>query len=134
MSDDAHTLQPAPSDLLTVPFWEAAERGEFKLPKCEACQRFHFYPRSLCPHCGSARLSWCDAEPEGTILAATTVHRAPAPDFAADVPYSLAVVVLTDGPSLFGRLQTDRAIGETVRIGFAKRPDALPLVVFRLPD
>ena len=39
-------------------FWEAAAQGKLLLKKCRACGEAHYYPRALCPFCGSDRTDW----------------------------------------------------------------------------
>lgn len=92
---------------------------ELRLPRCQDCAAFHFYPRSRCPECGSARLEWQPVSGDGTVYSYTVVHRAPAPEFAGEVPYVVAVVALAEGPHLMSRI-----VGiapEAVRIGMAVR-------------
>jgi len=42
----------------------------FSLPKCLSCGEFHFFPRVVCPHCGSYDLSGkrCLAKPRSIQL------------------------------------------------------------------
>jgi uncharacterized OB-fold protein len=45
----------------TREFWSAAEAGRLMLNTCEDCLRPHWYPRMVCPLCGSTRLRWQQA-------------------------------------------------------------------------
>lgn len=90
-----------------------------RLPRCRDCAAFHFYPRSRCPHCGSADLDWQPVSGAGTVYSYTVVQRAPAPAFADEVPYVVAIVALAEGPHLMSRI-----VGvppDAVRIGMAVR-------------
>ena len=49
------------------PFWEGVARRELLIQRCDACQRYVFYPRSHCPHCFGDSLSWVQATGAGTI-------------------------------------------------------------------
>lgn len=90
---------PLPSvDPVTEPYWSAASRGEFLLPRCKGCDRFHHHPRRWCPHCWSSDLEWARPSGRGVLLTFSIVHQAPSPAFA--VPYVLAVVKLEEGPQL----------------------------------
>ncbi len=101
MSDE----RPLPSsDPGTAPYWEGARRHELRLPRCRDCGEVHFYPRSLCPHCGSADLEWIAASGRGNVYSFTVVHRAPSSAFKARVPYVVAVVSLEEGPHLMTTL------------------------------
>ena len=112
MSDERPLPSPDPG---TAPYWEGTRAHELRLPRCEDCGEVHFYPRSLCPNCGCARLEWIVASGRGSVYSYTVVHRAPSSAFKARVPYVVAVVALEEGPHLM------TAIGgcapDQVRIG-----------------
>lgn len=128
--------RPLPSpNALTEPYWLAANQGELKLPRCEACLKFHSYPRSICPHCGSTQLAWRAVSGRAEVYSYTVVHRAPSQGFAGLVPYVVAVVALDEGPHLMTRLtqvQPDAVrIGLRVQVEFEKQDDEIALPVFR---
>jgi uncharacterized OB-fold protein len=112
---------PAP-DPATTEYWEAAKRGELRLPKCSDCGKLHFYPKTLCPHCGSTRLEWARASGNGEVYSFTVVHRAPSPAFEGDVPYVVAVIALEEGPhmmsSVVGVAPDQVRVGQKVRVKF----------------
>jgi uncharacterized OB-fold protein len=121
MSADARP-RPVP-DALTRPYWDAAKAHRLELPRCEACGRWHFYPRSLCPHCGSATIGWAAVSGRGTVYSATEVQRAPSPAFA--VPYVVALIALDEGPHLMSSVvNCEPAV---VRIGLRVRATFLDL-------
>ena len=133
-------LRPYPSpNPLTAPYWQAAQQGELKLPRCDACTKFHFYPRSACPHCGATDLTWQAVSGKGAVYSYTVVHRAPSKGFEALVPYVVAVIALAEGPHLMTRLtqvQPDTVrIGMRVQVAFEQQDDActLPLFCAELP-
>ncbi len=128
--------RPLPSpNPLTAPYWQAAAQGVLKLPRCEACGKFHFYPRAHCPHCGSDRLAWNAVSGKGEVYSYTVVHRAPSKGFEEQVPYVVAVVALEEGPHLMTRLvqvSVDAArIGLKVAVEFDKQDEDTALPVFR---
>ena len=128
--------RPLPSpNPLTAPYWDAAAHGEFKLPRCEACGQFHFYPRATCPHCRSPRLAWHPASGNGEVYSYTVVHRAPSKGFEALVPYVIAVIALDEGPHMMTRLvdviPQDVRIGLKVQVQFDQPQEEVRLPVFR---
>lgn len=127
--------RPLPSpNALTEPYWKAAARGELQLPRCEACGRFHFYPRAACPHCGSPLLKWQPVSGRGEVYSFTVVHRAPSKGFESLVPYVVAVVALAEGPHLMTRMTHVQAqavrIGMPVQVAFEQQDESTTLPVF----
>ena len=51
----------------TKRFWEAAAQGQLLIKKCQACGEVHYYPRALCPFCGSDRTDWQPASGRGRL-------------------------------------------------------------------
>ena len=75
-----------------APFWEAAERGALLLKHCRACAKAHWYPRVVCPLCGSDDVEWNEASGRGAIHSFSVVRR-------MGEPYVLAYVTLDEGPT-----------------------------------
>jgi len=103
--------QPSPE---TAGFWEGVAMGELRLKRCSACHRLWHPKRIVCTECGSSELEWAPASGRGEIYSFSEVHRAPAPAFAASVPYAVGVVRLAEGVHLFTRLF---AMGAPLEIG-----------------
>jgi uncharacterized OB-fold protein len=83
----------------TAPYWEAANRGELLIQRCNPCDRPFFYPRSACPTCASTDITWITASGRARLHTYLINHR-PAPGFEADAPYAIAVVELEEGPRM----------------------------------
>jgi uncharacterized OB-fold protein len=116
--------QPSPD---TQPFWEAAGRGQLLLKKCRACGDLHYYPRPLCPFCGSDTTEWQPAAGTGTIYSYSVMRR-------AEVPYAIAYVTLDEGPTMMTNLvdcDLDRlAIGQRVKLVFTPTEGGPPVPTF----
>jgi uncharacterized OB-fold protein len=97
-----HIPAPVPDGDSKV-FWEGVAQGKLLIQRCDACQRFIFYPRSICPHCFADTLSWVEAQGTGTIYSYTVVHRAFGP-FAGQTPFVVAIVELTEGVRMMTRI------------------------------
>ena len=104
-------------DAMTEPYWAGARARRLLIPCCNACGKHHFYPRSLCPHCGSPRLEWKQVSGAGTLYSYTIVNRAPSPAFAPEVPYVVGIVELAEGPHLMSNIVG--CAPAAVRIGMA---------------
>ncbi len=101
----------------TAPFWQALAAGRFELPWCLDCGEAHFYPRVLCPHCGSTRLDWRAASGRGQIHTYVINHKSPK-GWTGKVPYVLAVVELDEGPRMLSNLELEETpTPENIRIG-----------------
>ena len=90
-------ISPSPDAL---PFWQASRRGELALPFCETCDGFFFYPRTLCPTCGSRDVTWRTASGRGRVHTFCIQHVGPVPGFREAVPFVTAIVELEEGPRL----------------------------------
>lgn len=58
---------PDRSDERTAGYWEGFEAGEIRLPRCRDCETFHWYPKHVCPDCGSDRIEWTAVSGEATL-------------------------------------------------------------------
>lgn len=92
-------------------FAAALAQGRFQIQHCAACGQHVFYPRALCPYCGSAQLGWVKASGAAQVYSSTTVRR------KAEVggDYNVALVDLAEGPRLMSRI--DGIAPDQVRIG-----------------
>lgn len=124
----AERILPAPGTTPeTEPFVAAAREGRFVLPVCDDCGRTHWYPRAVCPHCGSSRMGWKPASGRGTVYSHSTMWR-------VEAPYTLAYVTLDEGPTiltnLVGAPLDSWRIGQAVRVRFQAAEDGVPVAVF----
>jgi uncharacterized OB-fold protein len=111
-------VKPLPQpDPVTQPFWDSVRRHAIELQRCAGCRTFIFYPRAICPSCGSGALHWEPVSGRGTLYSFTVVHRATVPEFRADVPYVVALVDLDEGPRLMATLVDVPADPARIRIG-----------------
>ncbi len=87
-------------DLETQPFWDAANDGRLLIKHCNACTKYHFYPRPFCPHCWSSEVEWVEASGRATLYTWSVVVSNDLPPFDERVPYVAAVVDLAEGPRM----------------------------------
>jgi uncharacterized OB-fold protein len=99
-------------------FFERARAGELTAIRCEPCGTLAIPPKEFCASCGAR--SWQPVALAGTgTITSYTVIRVPSRTHAAIAPYAVALVRLTEGVSLLGRV-----VGlplEAVRVGLAVR-------------
>jgi uncharacterized protein len=130
----APRISPAP---VAAPFWEAAARRELVLPFCGACRTFFFYPRVICPRCGSRDVQWRPASGRGRVHSFCIHHQSPLPGFRDALPFVSAIVELDEGPRLMTFLtgvEPDPAAVRCempVEVAFTELADGQFLPVFR---
>jgi hypothetical protein len=106
------------------------EKGAFKIQQCASCEKYVFYPRHLCPHCGSASLQWKSASGRAQVYSTTVARRRP--DRGGD--YNVCIVELEEGPRMTSRVEgidpDQVTIGMDLTHAIADGGDAGPFIVF----
>lgn len=142
MTDDAARadaspyLKPLPEPTaVSQPFWDAARRHRLVLQRSRKTGKYIFYPRAVSPFGAGDELEWVEASGRGTVYTYTVARRPTAPQWAADVPYVIAIVALEEGPHLTANIVDcdpgDVAIGMAVTALFADVTPEVTLVQFR---
>lgn len=108
----------------------ALNEGRFIIQRCGDCGRHVFFPRSICPHCWSARLDWVEPKGTGTVYSTTTVRRKP----EAGGDYDVSLIDLDEGVRLMSRVEgvppAEVKIGSRVRAK-VRVADGIGVVVFQ---
>ena len=111
-------------DPLTHEFFAGAARHELLVPRCDACDRWVWYPEEACPGCGGP-LTWTKTTGRGRLFSWAVVRRPFLPAFAELVPFVTALVSLEEAPEV-------RIVTYVVDLDPAELVDGLPLqVAFR---
>lgn len=114
------------------PFWSAWAADErFLLHRCATCRR-HDWPATCCPEHGLAAMEWVESTGAGAVDTFTIFHRAYTKELASEVPYTLAVIRLDEGPYFHTRIV--ELAPEDVKCGMRVRVrrgagDAFPLFI-----
>lgn len=103
--------------------------GQLKLQQCSSCGHIRPPAPWICPECLSTDWFWCDSPGHGQIEGLVW-YMQPVDKRFADVPYSVALVKLDEGPRLIGNIVEtafgDVAVGQRVEpvfgTGYADRP------------
>lgn len=102
-----------------APWFEGLSEGALTCPRCDACGRLAWPPRSACPFCASTTLTWVPLPTTATLFTWTTVHRTNLSPFADRVPYAVGVFEFADeNVRLVGYVDSDPdglLIGQTFR-------------------
>lgn len=119
---------PAPeANPETRPFWAAAAEGRLLIGKCASCGKPHYYPRAICPLCGSDATGMVQASGRGVIYSYSVMRRVPA-------PYALAYVTLDEGVTMMTNIvdcDLDAIrIGQRVKVVFKPSEGGPPVPMF----
>jgi uncharacterized protein len=125
---DARKISAPIVTVETRAFWDAAREGRFVVPTCSACDKAHWYPRAVCPFCGSDKMQWRDASGRGTVYTFSVMRR-------AKEPYAIAYVTLAEGPTMLTNIIDcdfdSLAVGQPVTIVFRETDGGPPVPMFR---
>lgn len=123
------------------PFWDATREGRLLVQWCTACDRGIFYPRVLCPFCGTGGeggpLEWREASGRATVHAAAVEYRPEAAGaaFSGGEPYCIALVDLEEGvrmmTNVVGCPPDDVHSGMAVTVTWEPLSDGRQLALFR---
>jgi len=94
----------------------AAAEGRFALQVCEDCAHVPYPPRDACPRCLSARLAFGHVDPNGRLIAETTIRVSTDPYFRERMPWRVGTVKLDAGPVIVAHLHGDTVEGERVKL------------------
>ena len=110
-------------------YQDALNEGRFEIQKCCDCARHFFYPRQLCPHCGSERFRWITPSGLGTVYATTTVRIDSDPALHRDI----TLIDLAEGVRVMSRVGDlppgTARIGQRVRAA-AELRDGVGILMF----
>lgn len=100
-------LKPLPRlDESNAPHWQGAKAREVRVQKCSDCARLRYPPARHCADCLSEKSEWIAVSGKGEVWSHCTFHRAYFKGFEQDVPYTVVLVKLDEGPMLYSNLLT----------------------------
>lgn len=124
MSEETKVKYEKPIPLKTLdntPYWDAADRHELALQKCNTCNSYNHPPGPSCSSCGSTDVVWENhgSTITGKVYSYVVSYRPFLPGFQNDLPLVIAVVELDHLPEvrIIGNVLDGNA--ETVTIGTA---------------
>lgn len=110
-------------------FWQAASQGRLMLKRCTECREVHWFPRPICPFCGSDDTYWVPATGKATVYSLSVTRK------AGPVPYALAYVTLEEGVTLMTNIvdcDLDAVrIGDKVQVVFKPSASGQAVPMFR---
>jgi|SRR5581483_4194716 len=104
------------------PFLDAAREGKLLIQRCADCEKYQFYPRQVCVHCGSSSVEWAEASGRGTVHTYTVIHQNGMPGWRDELPYVAAIIDLEEGARMTSNVvdiePADVQIGMPVEVTF----------------
>lgn len=94
----------------------AAAEGRFQLQQCAECGAVQYPPRDACSSCLSPDLPWTDINPEGELLAETTVRTSTKLYFRERTPWRAGSIKLDAGPTIIAHVHGDVERGARVKL------------------
>lgn len=94
----------------TRPFWQAARRGELRLPRCRACGKLHYPPPPRCPLCLASELQWELLSGRARLLSWTVGHLDTIPSVATPFTIAEAELVEQEGLIVVALMATSGAL------------------------
>lgn len=102
--DVAALLLPDVTDPVSAPFWRGLRERAIRVQRCSACGALRYPPLAGCPECLGQTAEWIEVRPAGSVWSYAVYHRALQPAFADEIPYTVVVVELDDGPRITARM------------------------------
>ena len=111
-----HQDRPLTEPLITPEnqeFFAATALGKFLLRRCHSCNQTHYYPRNICPLCGSDQTEWFEAGAEpgpketstgGAKLVTGEIYSYSVLRKGVDIPYCIAYVALPEGVTVLSNI------------------------------
>lgn len=84
------------------PYWDAADRHELSLQRCDSCHEYAHPPGPSCAKCGSTELSWVSLgnDVKASIYSYVISYRPFLPGFQDDLPLIIAQAELDEVPQV----------------------------------
>lgn len=102
-------------------YWEGCAVGELRLQACQQCDEFWFPEGPCCPRCLSTDFRWQAVSGRGRIWSHIRMHQKYIAAYADEVPYTVIMVKLEEGPRMYSALAEGSAkpeVGSSVVVEF----------------
>ena len=118
-----------------APFWKYCRQAELRMQKCGNCGHVRFPASVVCPRCHSMEAQWVKLSGRGRVWSFVVYRQAYHPAFKDDIPYSVAIIELDEGPrmesNVVGCDMDDISIGMPVEVIFDDVTEEFTIPRFR---
>jgi uncharacterized protein len=116
-------------------FWDGTKQHKLLLKKCSKCGKIDHPPYLFCTNCWAEEHQWIESSGKGKIYAFSTVMLGAPPGFDIDIPYTIAMVDLAEGPRMLTTIvdsnPDDLKIGMDVEVVFDDLIEGVTLFRFK---
>lgn len=117
-----------------APHWAGAREREVRVQRCMSCGRLRFPAARHCSECLSEASEWTAVSGRGEIWSHCRFHRVYFKGFETEMPYTVVLVRLDEGPMLYSNLvgmeDAPIRIGQRVQAVFDDVTDEVTLIKF----
>lgn len=118
-----------------APYWEYCRNHELRMQKCTDCGYVRFPVSIVCPKCNSMAAEWTQLSGKGNVYSYVVYHLAYHPSYNEDIPYTVAIIQLKEGPRMESNITDCKAedirIDMPVEVYFDDVTDDISLPKFR---
>ena len=121
----------------SAPHYDALDRGELTLQRCDGCELVRYPVAPSCPSCGDDGYRWTAVRPTGRLHSWIRYHKVYLQEFAPLVPYCVGVIQLDAGPRVAGRwlhVLSEPAIGMQVELVAERFPSGRSVLALAARD
>ncbi len=125
---------PVP-DEASKTYFDGARKHELILQRCSSCGAVMWPVKMRCDTCLGTEVDWFTASGKGTLYSYALVHQVNHPGFAAQVPYNVSLVELSEGlrivSNVVGCPDAELEIGIPIEVTFEDVDDQVSIPKFR---
>ena len=121
---------------IAKPYYQGMQQHKLLIQQCQSCQTYLPPAQKVCDECGCNNLEWLEAKGTGVIYSYVIFHRSFHPYYDDKIPYTVALVELTEGPRVMGHIVANAEqpyqVGTAVHANYKKIDKENELLYFKV--
>ena len=129
--ENVSSLKPVVTEF-EKPFWDSLQNGVLMVQKCQECGNVQFPPSPVCINCLTNNVKWTSCSGKATLWSKVIFHKTYLEPYN-DVPYSVVMAKLEEGPIVTGRFSDgagDVPFDAPLKTTYVKTADGTVIVEF----
>jgi len=82
-------------------YFSNLDNGQFFIQHCDSCGRHIFFPKIICPYCGSNEIAWVKPSGNGVVYSVSVILGRP----GTGTDYNVALIDLEEGVRLMSKVE-----------------------------